>query len=108
MKVSFGQAVTYSSTCVHILNHFKIRKIHQLLSLLCYLGPQILEEAVGALPSSDTAIRQAADWIYDRAFGHLAVPFRPEFRHLSRDRDIISRQVASVLHFIHDDKFEVR
>jgi hypothetical protein len=69
---------------------------------------QILEEAAGALPSSDTAIRQAAEWIYDRAFGHLAVPARPEFEHLASDRDLIPRQIANVLHFIHDDKFEVR
>lgn len=53
------------------------------------------------------AIRQAAEWIYDRAFGHLAVPARPEFEHLSNDKDPISRQIANVLHFIHDDKFEV-
>lgn len=59
------------------------------------------------MPTSDSAIRQAAEWIYDRAFGHLAVPVRPEFRHLSRDRDLISRQIANVLHLIHDDKFEV-
>lgn len=68
---------------------------------------QILEEAAGALPSSEMAIRQAAEWIYDRAFGHLAVPLRPEFRHLSKDKDLVSRQIANVLHFIHDDKFEI-
>lgn len=56
------------------------------------------------------AIREAAEWIYDRAFGEFAVPARPEFEHLAQGKDArehISRQIANVLHFIHDDKFEV-
>lgn len=66
-----------------------------------------MEETAGTLTSSDMAIRQEAEWIFDRAFGHLAVPARPEFENFVNDRDSISRQIANVLRFVHDDKFEV-
>lgn len=86
------------------MHNFYSRSVLQLLKQPLYSGLQILEETAGALTASDVAIRQAAEWIYDRAFGG------PEFEHLAQGKDArenISRQIANVLHFIHDDKFEV-
>jgi hypothetical protein len=69
---------------------------------------QILEEAAGALPSSGIAKFSAADWIYDRAFGHLGLALRPEFQQISKlDKPEIVRQIENVLRLLHDEKLEV-
>ena len=67
-----------------------------------------MEEAADALPSSDLELIQAAEWIFDRAFGYLCVPSRPEFQHLlSVEKPEIVGQIGLVLHLVHNEKLEV-
>jgi len=74
-----------------------------------YSWRQILEETAEALPSSDLELRQAAEWIFDRAVGRLRIPCRPEFEHLLNvEKPEIVRQIANVLHLVHNEKLEVR
>lgn len=69
---------------------------------------QILEEAAETLPSSDLELRQAAEWIFDRAVGRLRIPCRPEFEHLLNvEKPGIVRQIANVLHLVHNEKLEI-
>ncbi|KAG0613972.1 hypothetical protein M758_6G142000 [Ceratodon purpureus] len=70
---------------------------------------QILEEETAdVLPSSDLELRQAAEWIFDRAFGDQCVPSCPEFQHLlSLEKPVVVRQIANVLHLVHNEKLEV-
>lgn len=68
-----------------------------------------MEEAAESLPSSDSEFRQAAEWIYDRAFGDLCIPSRAEFQFLSNvEKSEIVRQIANVLRLVHYEKMEVR
>lgn len=61
------------------------------------------------MPSSDLELRQAAEWIFDRAVGRLRIPCRPEFEHLLNvEKPEIVRQIANVLHLVHNEKLEVR
>jgi hypothetical protein len=69
---------------------------------------QILEEAVGAFPELETASGEA-EWIFDHAFGPLAVPMHSEFQYLLKmDKAEIVKQIANVLLMVHDEKLEVR
>jgi hypothetical protein len=66
------------------------------------------EETADVLPSSDLELRQAAEWIFDRAFGDLCVPSLLEFQYLLRlEKPEIVRQIANVLHLVHNEKLEV-
>lgn len=91
-----------------LLRPFLCECAHRTLLTQSCAPLQLLEESAGALPSSDLAIKQAAEWIFERAFGHLALPPRPEFGHLTTmDKSVVVGQVADVLHLIHDEKLEV-
>jgi transcription elongation factor SPT6 len=68
---------------------------------------QILEEAVGAFPELETASGEA-EWIFDHAFGPLAVPMHSEFQYLLKmDKAEIVKQIANVLLMVHDEKLEL-
>lgn len=68
---------------------------------------QLLEEVTGVIPVKEPKLREA-EWIYDRAFGHLAVPMRKELRYLARmDKSDIVKQIGFVLTHLHDHKLEI-
>lgn len=68
----------------------------------------MLEEVAGPLPRSIVELRRASEWIFDRAFGHLCLYSRSEFQHLlNMDKYEVVKQIANVLHLVHNEKLEV-
>lgn len=69
---------------------------------------QVLEEVAGPLPRSIVELRRASEWIFDRAFGHLCLYSRSEFQHLlNMDKYEVVKQIANVLHLVHNEKLEI-
>ncbi|GBG67748.1 hypothetical protein CBR_g876 [Chara braunii] len=68
---------------------------------------QLLDEVIGPAPDSET-FQKEAEWIYDRAFGHLATPPRLEFSRIanSSKADVV-QQIVEVLTQLHEEKYEI-
>lgn len=68
---------------------------------------QLSEEISGPVPHNENTVPEAK-WIYEQAFGSLAVPMRAEFQHIAKlDKEEVVKEISNVLQMFHDQKLEV-
>lgn len=68
---------------------------------------QLSEEISGPVPHNENTVPEAK-WIYEQAFGTLAVPMRVEFQHIAKlDKEEVVKEISNVLQMFHDQKLEV-